>query len=71
MKGSHGKTVASMNRRIKDKIVGQMVLIIAGQFKGYKGRVCSADDKQAIIELSSNCKKVPIDRTMIDTEINK
>ena len=34
MKGAHGKTVASMNRRNRDKLLGQIVQIIGGIWKG-------------------------------------
>jgi len=30
-----------------------MVVVIGGKFKGHRGRVTQADDKQAIVELSS------------------
>jgi transcription elongation factor len=45
MKQNEAGPVASMNRRIKDSIVGKEVLIIKGEWKGYRGRVCRADDK--------------------------
>lgn len=70
MKGSHGKTVASLNRRVRDKLIGKIVPIIGGQYKGYKGRVTQADDKQVILEMSTlNCKKVAIDRSLIDDKV--
>ena len=46
MKGSGGgQAIASQNRMSKDKLVGQQVVIIGGQFKGHRGRVAFADDK--------------------------
>ena len=54
-----------MNRRFKDAIIGKEVEIIKGEWKGYRGRVCKADDKQAIVELISKSKKIPIDRCLI------
>ena len=55
-----------MNRRIKDPICGKEVLIIGGEWKGYRGRVCRCDDRQAIVELSSKCRQIPIERTLIE-----
>ena len=54
-----------LNRRFRDSLIGKEVEIIKGQWKGYKGRVCKADDKQAIVELISLSKKIPIDRSLI------
>jgi transcription elongation factor len=65
MKQNDAGAVASMNRRIKDSIIGKEVLIVKGEWKGYRGRVCRADDKQAIVELSSKCKQIPIERSLI------
>merc|ERR1712110_222405 len=44
----------------KDKKVGQQCIIIGGDYKGHRGRVTQADDNQCIVELSSQCKKIPI-----------
>lgn len=57
--------MAAMNRRVKDNIVGKDVIIIGGEWKGYRGRVTRADDKQAIVELSAKGKQIPIERTLI------
>ena len=69
MKGNQGKAVASQNRLVKDPLVGKMVVIVGGKFKGHRGRVTYADDKQAMVELSSQCKKIPIDKIQIK-EVN-
>ena len=37
-------------------------MITKGQFKGHRGRVTYADDKSAKVELSSQCKVIPIDK---------
>ena len=60
-----------MNRRIKDNIMGKEIVIIGGEWKGYRGRVTQADEKQAIVELSSKCKKIPIERTLIQEVQNQ
>ena len=66
MKQNKAGAFANMNRRIRDQITGKEVLIIGGEWKGYRGRVCRCDDKQAIVELASKCKQIPIDRTLIE-----
>ena len=38
------------------------MVIISGKFKGHRGRVTFADDKTAKVELSSQCKVIPIDK---------
>jgi len=63
-----GKIVGSMNRHTRDQIEGKMVIIIAGEFKGYKGRVKQVDDKQALIEIPSRGKTVPVARQDIREE---
>src|SRR5438128_364099 len=65
MKGMQGKVIGGMNRRVKDDIIGKVVNIIGGEWKGYRGRVTQADDKQVIVEITSKCRKVPIDRKLI------
>ena len=45
MKGTQGKAVGGLNRRVKDEIIGKIVTIIGGPYKGYRGRVTQADDK--------------------------
>lgn len=54
---------------MKDPLVGKMVVIVGGTFKGHRGRVSYADDKQATVELSTQCKKIPIDKSLVK-EIN-
>lgn len=65
MKGDTGKAIASQNRMVKDSMVGKLVVIIGGKFKGHRGRVCYADDKQATVELSTQCKKIPIEKSLV------
>lgn len=65
MKGSTGQAIGSQNRFVRDKLVGKMVVIVSGQFKGHRGRVTYADDKQATVEMSSQCKKIPIDKALV------
>lgn len=43
-----------MNRRIKDSIIGKEIMIIGGEWKGYRGRVTQADDKQVMNSLFFN-----------------
>ena len=40
-------------------------MITGGQYKGYRGKVCTIDDRQAMVELSSVCKKIPIPRELV------
>jgi transcription elongation factor len=54
-----------MNKRTFDPLKGKEVLITGGQYKGFRGKVCSIDDRQAMVEMSSICKKIPIDRAHI------
>lgn len=66
MKGSQGgAAVANQNRMVRDPLVGKFIVIKKGQFKGHRGRVTYADDRQAKVELSSQCKVIPIDREFI------
>ena len=60
-----GVAVATMNKRIRDPLQGKDVLITGGQWKGYRGKVTQLDDRQAMVELSSVCKKLPIERSLI------
>lgn len=60
-----GGAVANSNRRYKDVWKGKEIEITKGPFKGYRGRVCRADDRQAIVELSSKCQKIPIEVSLI------
>ena len=61
--------IASQNRMIKDPLVGKMVNVISGKYKGHRGVVTYADDRQAMVELTSQCKKVPIDKINVK-EVN-
>ena len=65
MKGSGDQAVGNQNRMIRDKMVGKIVVIIHGKFKGHRGRVTYADDKSATVELSTQCKKIPIDKVHV------
>lgn len=67
--GEHMKTggvaVASMNKRTREPLLNKDVIITAGPWKGHRGKVCQIDDRQAIVEISSVCKKIPIERANI------
>lgn len=65
MKESTGQAVANQNRLVRDNLVGKQVVINQGKFKGHRGRVTYADDKSANVELSSQCKIIPIDKTFV------
>lgn len=58
--------VGGVNKRFRDKLVNKDVVITKGEWKGFRGRVVNMDDKQAIIELPSKCKKIPIPRDYIE-----
>ncbi len=60
-----GAAIANMNKRTFDPLRGKEVLITDGPFKGYRGKVTAIDDRQATVELSSICKKIPIPREFI------
>ena len=60
-----GLAVANQNRLLKDKLVGKFVFVTQGKFKGHRGRVTYADDRSAKVELSSQCKIIPIDKHFI------
>ena len=45
--------------------MGKEVVITQGIYKGHRGRVTQADDRQVMVELSTVCKKVPIDITSV------
>ena len=55
MKGDTGKAIASR----------KLVVIIGGIYKGHRGRVCLADDNTATVELSTRCKKIPIEKNLV------
>ena len=54
---------------IQDPLCNKIVVIIKGEFKGHRGRVVYADDKQARVELSTKNKILPIDKNFVK-EIN-
>jgi len=55
----------SLNRKGRDKLVGQYVIVTKGQHKGARGRVTDADNTQVILELPSFRYKVPINRDCV------
>lgn len=57
--------IASMNKRVRDPLLGKEVLITGGPYKGHRGKVTNADDKQVTVELSAICKKLPFDRALV------
>ena len=59
------------NRRVRDPLIGQVVQIIGGEWKGYKGRVTNGDDNQLTVELTSKYRRVPTDRSNIEINIQK
>jgi len=65
MKGINSKAIGGMNRRNRDEIIGKTITVTGGEYKGHRGRVTQADDKQVIVELSTKNKKIPIDRSLI------
>lgn len=69
MKGSQGQAIASQNRLGRDPLLNKTVIVVQGIYKGHRGTVTYADDRQAIVELSTKCKKVPIDKIFVK-EIN-
>ena len=50
---------------LRDKLVGKMVVVVLGQYKGHRGRVTYADDRTAKVELSSQCKVIPIEKKFV------
>lgn len=62
---AQGMAVANQNRLLRDKLVGKMVFVTKGKYKGHRGRVTYADDRQAKVELSSQCRIIPIDKQFI------
>jgi len=65
MKGDTGKAIASQNKMVRDQLIGKLVVIIGGIYKGHRGRVCLADDNTATVELSTRCKKIPIEKNLV------
>ena len=45
MKQNQGGAVANSNRRFRDVWAGKEIEITKGEWKGYRGRVCRADDR--------------------------
>ena len=72
-RGGEGTAVALMNKRVRDPLRGKEVLVTGGPWKGYRGKVTNVDDRQAIVEFSTICKKLPIDRNLIKdlSEVSK
>ena len=64
-KQASSAAMATMNKRTFDPLKNKEVLVIGGQYKGLRGRVCQLDDRQAIVELSTICKKIPISRELL------
>ena len=60
-----GQSIASQNRIIRDPLVGKIVVITSGNYKGHRGRVCFGNDKTVTVELSTICKKIPVDKSMV------
>jgi len=74
IQGNSDQAVVNQNRMIRNPMVGKVVVIIHGKFKGHRGRVTYCDDKNATVELSTQCKKIPIDKTfvkLVEQEENK
>ena len=65
IKEGNAGAVGGVNKRFKDKLLYKDVVITMGEWKGYRGRVVNMDDKQAIVELPSKCKKIPIDKQFV------
>lgn len=59
------KAVASLNKILKDKLIGKCVQVIKGYFKGQRGRVTQINGEEAILELSTQSKKISIPKTDI------
>lgn len=69
IKGAEGKAIASMNRLSKDEYLDKIVLVTGGEWKGYRGRVVQTDNKSVIVELTSKCRKIPIDRNLVTLDL--
>lgn len=37
MKGARGKSLGAINRRGRDELIGKIVYIIGGEWKGFRG----------------------------------
>lgn len=59
------KAIASQNKIVRDPLVGKVVIIKGGIYKGHRGRVCYGNDKTVTVELSTVCKKIPIDKALV------
>ena len=66
IKSGAAGAVGGVNKRFRDKLVYKDVVITKGEWKGFKGRVVQMEDKQAIIEIPSKCKKIPIPKEYIE-----
>lgn len=47
----NNKSVAPQNKIFKDKMIGKVILVIKGMFKGQRGRVTQINGEEAIVEL--------------------
>jgi transcription elongation factor len=57
---------AGMNRRLKDKLQDKIVMIMKGEWKGFRGLVKHCDDKQATVEITSQkAKKIHINKDLL------
>lgn len=65
VKGDPDKAIASQNKIVRDPLVGKVVIINGGIYKGHRGRVCYGNDKTVTVELSTVCKKIPIDKALV------
>jgi transcription elongation factor len=55
-----------MNRRLKDKLQDKIVMIMKGEWKGFRGLVKHCDDKQATVEITSQkAKKIHINKDLL------
>lgn len=63
-RGENG-AMAAVNRRGRDPLFGKDVEITKGEWKGYKGRVKRADDRQVIVEITSKCRQIAIDKDLV------
>lgn len=55
----------------RDELIDKIVLINGGEWKGYKGRVVTSDDRSYIIEITSKCRKVPIDKKLVSKYVGE
>ena len=58
-----------MNRISKDEYQDKIVLVTGGEWKGYRGRVVTTDNKSVIVELTSRSRKYAIDRNLVTLDL--